>query len=143
MNSYLFVYGTLMKDFPNAMAEFLHNHSNFVGKGTVNGILYSVTNWHFPYPIAVLNSQDQKIFGEIFHIYPGKIKKVFDVLDQYEGVGEQFSQPNEYTRTEVSISISEQEKVLKCWIYSSSKTSHNLSVIKSGNFRQFLKDNPC
>lgn len=141
MNTYLFVYGTLMHNFPNKMAEFLRKNSEFVEKGTVSGILYIVTNWHFPYPIAVLKDNSiQKIHGEIFQIHTEKVKEVFEVLDKYEGVGDEFPQPNEYERKQIKVST--QAKEYLCWAYSSLAESHNLPRISSGDFRQYLKENP-
>jgi gamma-glutamylcyclotransferase (GGCT)/AIG2-like uncharacterized protein YtfP len=94
MNSdYLFVYGTLLKDFDSHMSKFLERNSDFIGAGYFYGKLFEVS-W---YPAAILsNISSEKVFGHIFKIHENE--KIFKILDDYEGIGDTSECPNEYRR---------------------------------------------
>ncbi|NCO63531.1 MAG: gamma-glutamylcyclotransferase [Flavobacteriales bacterium] len=129
MNSeYLFVYGTLLKDFNSDMAHFLATHSEFVGTGYFNGRLYEV-DW---YPGAITSENpSEKVYGHIFKIFDTKM--IFEVLDTYEGIGETSEYPNEYTRTLIKATL-ETGECLKTWVYMYNQPFQHLKRIDSGDF---------
>jgi hypothetical protein len=46
-SDYLFVYGTLLKDFDGYMSKFLEKKSDFIGTGYFNGKLFEVSCCNF------------------------------------------------------------------------------------------------
>lgn len=125
---YLFVYGTLQQNFSNNYAKFLHSNAEIIGKGNIPGKLYRIS-W---YPGAVYNANsDFKVYGTIFQLKNASL--VFDKLDEYEGVGNIFEQPNEYVRKKVDVSL-EDGTIIKCWVYLYNSNVDENSFIESGVF---------
>ncbi|MFG6687346.1 gamma-glutamylcyclotransferase [Mariniflexile sp. HNIBRBA6329] len=125
---YLFVYGTLLKDFESDMSKFLERNSEFVGAGYFIGKLFEIS-W---YPGAVLsNDPDDKVYGHIFKIQ--NPQKTFQVLDDYEGIGDTGEYANEYTRTLID-AYSNENKSIKIWVYIYNNSTENLKQITSGNY---------
>ena len=66
------------------------------------------------YPGAIfLENSDKYVTGHVFKMHRPEL--VLSVLDEYEGVGERFTKPNEYVREERPVLI--EQEVLKCWVY--------------------------
>ncbi|MCF8273235.1 MAG: gamma-glutamylcyclotransferase [Flavobacteriaceae bacterium] len=129
MNSdYLFVYGTLLKDFDSYMSKFLERNSDFIGDGYFNGKLFEVS-W---YPAAILsNISSEKVFGHIFKIHEND--KTFKILDDYEGIGDTSECPNEYRRELINAYLNTGD-MLKVWVYIYNQSTENLRFIPSGNY---------
>ncbi|MGC1205701.1 MAG: gamma-glutamylcyclotransferase family protein [Flavobacteriaceae bacterium] len=129
MNStYLFVYGTLLKDIDNEMSRFLASHSVFVSKGYFSGKLYLV-DW---FPGAILSDDtEDRVFGSIFEIKNPIV--VFNVLDDYEGIGKHNPKPHLFNREIITIFLENKTK-LKSWVYLYNHSTKNLKRIISGNF---------
>lgn len=110
---FLFVYGTLMKQSSHPMAAFVLSNCMYVGKATMKGELYKIS-W---YPGALFNRNSVSVVeGDLYEIQSNLLlENFFSVLDEYEGVGEQFPFPNEYKRELVEVSF--EEKVLLSWAY--------------------------
>ena len=90
---YLFVYGTLRKDYNHPMSKFLNAHSEWVDKGFFYGLLYDIGE----YPGAIIDiSNTKKVFGEIFQIKD--TETLFKKLDTYEGFGDPFPKPHLFIR---------------------------------------------
>lgn len=127
-SEYLFVYGTLLKDFVSDMSKFLEQHSEFVGSGYFNGNLYEIS-W---YPGAVLSDNpNDKVYGHIFKIL--NAEKTFKVLDDYEGIGDTGEHANEYNRTLIDAYLDSNQPV-KTWVYIYNNSTENLKQITSGNY---------
>ncbi|WP_308992297.1 gamma-glutamylcyclotransferase family protein [Mariniflexile litorale] len=127
-SEYLFVYGTLLKDFESYMSKFLEQNSEFVGAGYFNGNLYKIS-W---YPGAVLSDKpSDKVYGHIFKIF--NKEKTFKVLDDYEGIGDTGEHANEYTRTLIDAYLETNETV-KTWMYSYNLPTTHLQHIPSGKY---------
>lgn len=127
-SEYLFVYGTLLKDFDSYMSKFLNNNSEFIGSGYFHGKLFEIS-W---YPGAVLSSNPiDKVYGHIFKIL--NKDKTFQILDDYEGIGETGEHTNEYTRTLIDAFI-ESNEILKTWVYIYNGPTTHLKLITSGNY---------
>ncbi|WP_372752468.1 gamma-glutamylcyclotransferase [Mariniflexile sp.] len=127
-SDYLFVYGTLLKDFESYMSKFLERNSEFVGEGYFHGNLYKVS-W---YPGAVLSDNaEEKVYGHIFRIL--NPEKTFKVLDDYEGIGDTGEHANEYTRTLIEASLDNKESV-KTWVYLYNLPTTSLKHIVSGKY---------
>ncbi|MEN3322267.1 gamma-glutamylcyclotransferase family protein [Mariniflexile soesokkakense] len=127
-SEYLLVYGTLLKDFDSYMSKFLEQNSEFVGSGYFQGNLYEIS-W---YPGAVLsNHPDDKVYGHIFKIK--NPKKTFQVLDDYEGIGDDLEHSNEYTRTLIDAYLNESEHI-KTYVYIYNLPTAHLKHISSGKY---------
>lgn len=142
MNPYLFVYGSLMNTIQSSIARFLQDNSIFIGEGYVQGYLYDLG--HYPGMVADKNASG-KVVGHIFQLK--EPEKVLPVLDEYEAIGEQFSQYEEYVRKEVPVLLSESENVgkeketMQCWAYLYNLPTEHLRSIPSGNYLEYLKNN--
>jgi len=124
---FLFVYGTLMKHSDLEIASFLHRYSTFFSSGYFNGILYNVSG----YPGAVyLPDTASRVYGTILKLHDPK--KILSQLDEYEEVGDQFPEPNEYVRLQIPIQTPSGN--IACWVYLYNWPADNLSVIASGNY---------
>lgn len=129
MNSdYLFVYGTLLKDFDSYMSKFLERNSDFIGAGYFYGQLFEVS-W---YPAAILSSDSaEKVYGHVFKI--SENEKTFKVLDDYEGIGDNSEYPNEYKRELIDAYLNSGE-ILKAWVYTYNQPTNHLKRIVSGDY---------
>jgi len=129
MNStYLFVYGTLLKDSNHEMSKFLASHSVFVSKGYFNGKLFLV-EW---FPGAILSDHNlDRVYGSVFKI--NNPTEVFNVLDDYEGLGESNSKPHLFKRETITIFLENHTKI-KAWVYLYNHSIGKLKRIISGNF---------
>ena len=127
-SEYLFVYGTLLKDFNSYMSKFLERNSEFVGSGYFQGNLYEIS-W---YPGAVLsNNPEHKVYGHVFKIK--NPEKTFQVLDDYEGISDSGEHTNEYTRTLIEVYFNETERIYS-YVYVYNLPVSNLKHISSGKY---------
>ena len=125
---YLFVYGTLLKDFDSYMSKFLNRNSEFIGTGYFNGRLYQIS-W---YPGAVLSDvQSEKVFGHLFKIH--NEEKTFQILDDYEGIDESAEHSNEYKRVLIQAHL-ESNVTINTWVYVYNLATTHLKLITSGNY---------
>lgn len=75
---FLFVYGTLRREFDNDYARLLRSQADFVGRATVQGSIYRVE--HYP---AYKPEPAGEVHGEVYRLRdPGA---TLGVLDGYEG----------------------------------------------------------
>lgn len=131
LNSYLFVYGTLLQK-GNKFAAFLNGNSRFYGKGKVSGKLYDIGD----YPGLVLqHGGGQFAYGNIYAlIYP---KATLKILDDYEGLGDYHMQPNEFIRELTP--VESDGDLLECWVYLYNLPVDGFQYIVSGNYLEHKK----
>ena len=114
-------------DEDNPYAAYLKEHSHFYDEGTFRGRLYNIGN----YPGAVLHDHsDSHVHGSIFSI--DEPETVLKELDDYEGFGNDFAQPNEFIRELVEVET--ENKALKCWVYLYNLPVNFLRHIISGDY---------
>ncbi len=92
------------------MAEYLRNHAAFLGEGKMTGKLFELGAY---LGAVFLENSDEFVPGHVFKMHDPE--QVLRVLDEYEGIGESFPQPNEYVREERSVIC--KDETLKCWVY--------------------------
>ncbi len=127
-SEYLFVYGTLLKDFDSYMSKFLDRNSEFIGRGYFNGKLFEIS-W---YPGAVLSEDvSEKVYGHVFRILDKS--KTFKILDDYEGIGDSIEHPNEYKRVLIEAYLDSKETI-NSWVYIYNLPTTSLKLIASGNY---------
>jgi gamma-glutamylcyclotransferase (GGCT)/AIG2-like uncharacterized protein YtfP len=128
MSQYLFVYGTLLKDFDSYMSKFLNRNAEFIGTGYFNGRLYEIS-W---YPGAVLSDvTTEKVFGHLFKIH--NEEKTLQILDDYEGIGTTAEHPNEYKRELIKAYLDINDTI-NTWVYVYNLPTTHLKLITSGNY---------
>lgn len=124
---FLFVYGTLMREFDNPWAEMLRTHAVFTSSGSFPGRLYLV-DW---FPGAVYQPKaEQKVHGEIYRV----TDPVFLIpqLDDYEDI---HAEPSLYRREIIPISGSD-DRIYHCWAYIYNLPADGLPEIPDGRFRR-------
>ena len=129
--TYFFVYGSLLADQNNTMADFLRANSVFLGEGFFNGKLFLVS-W---YPGAVLskNSLD-KVYGQLFELK--NASRVLSVMDDYEGFGVGYDKPYLFRRELVTVNLNQGFQV-ESWVYLYNLPVKQLQRIADGNYRNF------
>lgn len=123
---YIFVYGLLKSNYENEPARYIKKNCTLIGEGYFPGTLIDIGS----YPGAFFDPTSQnKVHGEVYRIDRNK-KVLVDFLDDFEGVGEQFDQPNEYVRKVIPVKIDDQELHASCYLYNWNYDGHK--VISSG-----------
>lgn len=126
MGAFLFVYGTLLIE-NNECAVYLKSNSKLYSTGKIKGKLYDIGE----YPGAVLSDEsDDYVYGSILQI--DEPEKVLSIIDDYEGVGTDQVQPNEFIR--VSIEAETETKPVICWVYLYNLPITSLTLIESGKY---------
>lgn len=126
VTDYLFVYGSLLKNAKNEISVFLSFHAKLLGKAYFYGKLFDVS-W---FPGAVLSlDTTEKVYGSVYEIT--EVTKVFEVLDEYEGVAEKL-----FKRVKVEAYL-ESENMLETWVYVYNHSTDRLKHIVSGDYLQY------
>lgn len=101
-HNFIFVYGLLKSIYENEPAKFIRRNCSLIGNGSISGMLYDLGN----YPGAIYEKNSlSKVHGEVYQINRNE-KELVQFLDNFEGVGSQFKQPNEYVRSTIPVNIS-------------------------------------
>ena len=132
LNNYLFVYGTLRKEFGLGLSEKIKQDMILVGDASIRGELYDIGE----YP-AALPSKDEKskIIGEIYElIHP---RKVFKLLDEYEGYDKDDLNNSEYYRKKESVTLNNGKEV-GAWVYWYNFPIKGKKKIKTKDYIQYL-----
>ena len=131
----LFVYGTLKRSVKDSKSYLLAPYCNFYCDASVNGKLYLAqheTDTQFAYPALVYNSNtDAIVCGGLYTIY--QKEALFEVLDDYEGCSEEYSEPYQYQRRQIDAYLSNGQKKT-VWTYVYNWSVNELDLIQSGDF---------
>jgi gamma-glutamylcyclotransferase (GGCT)/AIG2-like uncharacterized protein YtfP len=123
---YLFVYGTLLDEL-NKFGAYLKSNSTCYGEGKFNGGLYDIGD----YPGAIISTEtDTWVHGLIFIM--NNPLSVLTILDDYEGFGNKYPQPNEFVRQLLPVKTG--DDIIDCWVYLYNLSVENLKQIKSGRY---------
>ena len=129
-SGFIFVYGTLMSEFNNPMAQLLRKTSVFIGKGYFNGLIFDLGN--FPGAIYVAKEKN-KVHGEIYQT--DTISNVLKTLDKYEGIDDPYF--DLYERKLLPITTN--TKVINAETYTLKRTYTSSIKIENGDYLQYLK----
>ncbi|MCX6319503.1 MAG: gamma-glutamylcyclotransferase [Bacteroidetes bacterium] len=99
---YLFVYGTLRRNYNLKLKDKVAASIKYVGQGKVAASLYDIGK----YPGARKENSADEVVGDVFVV--DDPEKVFKVLDKYEG--------NEFVREKNRVKL-RSGKSLNAWIY--------------------------
>lgn len=164
MNNLLFVYGTLMNDIQSMISNHLKTNSFLLGEGTAKGLLYDLGR----YPGFVHNPDaETEVVGHIFQM--DDPVEMLKTLDEYEGITASYPVDSEYRRELIAVvrpgirssgssttqfdsdqiliksgddEPPKQEKVDYCWCYVYAGDTSRLKLIESGNYLEYVKNNP-
>jgi gamma-glutamylcyclotransferase (GGCT)/AIG2-like uncharacterized protein YtfP len=120
---YLFVYGTLRKDFALPLKEAVAKDMEFIGTGRVKATLYDLG----AYPGAVKEGGSE-IVGDVFEL---RNETVLAVLDEYEG--------NEYRREMEAVTLSS-GGIFQAWMYWYTGITTGSMLIKNDDYLHYLKN---
>ena len=131
-NEYIFVYGTLRRETGHLMYHILARYADFIGDGYVHGKLYEVGG----YPGMKLSENPvEKVYGEVYRLRDPDY--VLKVLDEYEECNENYPEPHEYTRIQVTVHLTD-GRVLQAWAYEYNYPTDTLELIPSGNYIEYI-----
>jgi gamma-glutamylcyclotransferase (GGCT)/AIG2-like uncharacterized protein YtfP len=108
---FIFVYGTLRQASGTAMSHVLADYSVYVDDASIQAVLYGVDT--YPCVIESTNPND-KVAGELYKILDSDT--LLPLLDEYEECTEQFSEPHEYIRKLLTITLTDHNQVT-AWVY--------------------------
>ena len=126
----LLVYGSLLnKD--NQFGKYLNENAKFVNSAVFKGRLFDCGD----YPGAVADKNGYNIKGSLHRLQNATV--ALTVLDDYEGFGVEQDQPNLFIRKMMSVTVD--NKSIKCWIYLYNLPVAGLTEISSGDYIGYLK----
>lgn len=136
---YLFVYGTLRTGLNHPVIREIKDDVEWMGESFIKGKLFDIGN----YPgavkdIDVKNTEKKRrsIKGEVYLVkYP---KKVFRILDEYEGFQEQFAAGSEYYREQELITLQNGKKI-QAWVYWYNLPVEGKRRIRHADYLEYLK----
>lgn len=133
MSDYLFVYGTLRKNYDLKLKNKVINHLQYVGQAKVGASLYDLGR----YPGAIRDNKGQEVIGDLFLVTdPGKVLKI---LDKYEGISEQGAKDAEFVRKKTFVRMrSGQQK--QAWIYWYNFDPKDKIKIRYKDYLNYLKN---
>lgn len=130
---YLFVYGTLRRGYANEFAQALHAEAEWIGLGEIPGQLYLLGNRVFIYPGADYDpASEHRITGEILLLNDNA--SLLEKLDEYEGMGPKFPEPQEYRRLVVPVKMLDDGRTIDCWCYVFNHPPQDRPLIAGGDF---------
>jgi gamma-glutamylcyclotransferase (GGCT)/AIG2-like uncharacterized protein YtfP len=129
MNSYLFVYGSLMSTAGHRMGARLHGEARRIGAASMQGRLYRVS-W---YPGAVDSTDPaHRVHGEVWAL--DDPERGLAWLDDYEGIAPGRGASGEYQRLERLVCLATGTEVA-AWVYLYQGDVMRLPVISDGRWR--------
>ncbi len=124
---YLFVYGTLLKQFDHEVLQPLQKLLHFEGNGSLQGELYNLGE--YPGFIETGKGVSENVKGEVYLIL--NPEEVFTALDRYEG--------EEYSRKQKLVRLN--TKKIRCWVYVYRLTPNpEHEKIMSGDYIAFIRN---
>jgi gamma-glutamylcyclotransferase (GGCT)/AIG2-like uncharacterized protein YtfP len=131
---YLFVYGSLRKGMPNAMAAWLEHEADWLETAFIKGLLFDLGD----YPGAVIPTDcTDKVWGDIYRMKDAlKCAKILDILDEFEECTEHFPVPHEYRRIKTPVFRSNGQS-LEAWFYAYNRPIVRFKRINRGDYAEF------
>jgi len=133
MKDYLFVYGTLRKDYNLKLKNRVKEDLQYVGKAKVGASLYDLGR----YPGAVKSNKGNEIIGDVFLL--SDPDKVFKILDGYEGYQEDETEDSEFVRKRNRVRLNS-GKNINAWIYWYNFDPQNKVPIRQKDYLNYLKN---
>lgn len=128
---YLFVYGSLRKDFQSPAYEYMSKYFEFIQPATVQGVLSDMGD--FP---AATPSVSNQIVGEIYKIiHENEFSYAIGQLDDYEGVNEE-AEKSLFKRELANVLLKDGSNK-QAWMYWYCGDVKEKPIIESGDVLQY------
>jgi len=121
---YLFVYGTLRKDYNLKLKNKVAADIKYLGRAKVNASLYDIGR----YPGAIKEQENDEVIGDVFIV--SNPEKVFKILDKYEG--------DEFFRKKDKVKL-RSGKLVNAWVYWYGSTPTGKGKIHYKDYFNYLK----
>lgn len=129
---YIFVYGSLRRDFSSPVREVLDDYAQFISEATYQGKLYKI-DW---YPgVVPSEDEDDIVYGEVYKII--EREEVLTKLDRYEGCSPMDPKPHAFIRKQVQVKSNGNE--ITAWIYHYDLSIDEKVQISSGDYLKYVK----
>jgi len=133
MPDYLFVYGTLRRDYDLKLKNRVSDNLRYVGQAKVGAALYDLGR----YPGAVRSRKGEEVIGDVFLL--SDADRVLRILDKYEGIPEGRPDQGEFVRKKGRVKLRSGEE-LNAWIYWYNLDPKERQPIKYKNYLNYLKN---
>lgn len=133
MKDYLFVYGTLRKDYDLKLKDRIKKDLQYVDRAKVGASLYDLGR----YPGAIRTNTGQEVVGDVFLL--NDPERVFRILDKYEGYVEDEKQDSEFIRKRSRVKL-RSGKNLNAWIYWYNFDPGDKTRIRQKDYLNYLKN---
>ncbi len=133
MAEYLFVYGTLRKNYDLKLKDRVKDDMQYVGQAKIGAILYDLGR----YPGAIKSNRGQEVIGDVFLLTDPD--KVLGILDKYEGIPAAGGKDTEFVRKRGRVQLRSGQSV-NAWIYWYNAEPKNKVKIKHKNYLNYLKN---
>jgi len=132
MKEYLFVYGTLRKDYDLKVKNKVRADLQYVGRGKVAASMYDIGK----YPGAIQDKSGEEVVGDVFLL--NDPPKVLGILDKYEGISKVAEGQDEFIRKKRRIKL-RSGKHLNAWIYWYNCSIEGKLKIKYKDYLNYIK----
>ena len=132
MPDYLFVYGTLRKNYDLKLKKRVKDDLRYMGQGKVGAALYDLGR----YPGAVKSNKGPEVVGDVFLI--SDPDRVLRILDKYEGIPEGGGNA-EFVRKKGRVRLRSGE-LINAWIYWYNFEPKDKLKIKYKDYLNYLKN---
>ena len=135
--SCLFVYGTLRKACGHEMHGILERAARFLGDATLRGALYDLG----AYPGLLIGGEHANLVtGEVYALDPASAGATLAALDAYEGCAPGDTQPHEYRREVVQVTLAD-ASTIAAWTYILNRVQAGLPQIEGGDYVAWRRGN--
>ena len=133
MPDYLFVYGTLRKNYDLKLKNRVSDHLQYVGQAKIGAALYDLGR----YPGAIRDNKGSEVIGDLFLLT--EPQRVLKILDKYEGIPGPAGKETEFVRKKTSVRLrSGQQRT--AWIYWYNFDPKDKIKIRYKNYLNYLKN---
>lgn len=133
MTDYLFVYGTLRRNYDLKLKDRVARDLRYIGQAKVGATLYDLGK----YPGAIRSSKGREVVGDVFRI--DDPDRVLRILDKYEGIGEKTPHQSEFIRKKVRLKL-RSGKELTAWVYWYNRDPGERTPIRYKDYLNYLKN---
>ena len=133
MAEYLFVYGTLRKNYDLKLKDRVRHHLQYVGQAKVGAVLYDLGR----YPGAIKSNGGEEVIGDVFLLTDPA--RVLRILDKYEGIPEGGGKDTEFVRKKGRVQLRSGQPV-NAWIYWYNARPKDKIKIRYKNYLNYLKN---
>ena len=132
-DNYLFVYGSLRRDFSSPASKVLTDYAEYVGEATFQGRMYKI-DW---YPgVVPSDDPDDRVLGEVYKITDKS--EVLPKLDRYEGCSPEDPKPHAFARKQRLVTL-DNGGTIDAWIYLYTHPVTGQEEILSGDYLEHQK----